>query len=454
LRRRTDASEQSRLKPSTSHRISETSPSAEKYLAAVILTGAVFVPIVVSTHGLDVFRLPKQLAMYATAIVAAGTTVICFLLKVIDFDLHRKRLRAPLYWTVAALVWAIAATLFSANRTLSIDAMTFAFAVAAVGLVAAFSLRGISLHLVAAAVLGPALVNVGLLTLQAVQIWNPWVFDSHVPHRYYKNALLGDTNTVGAYLLAPMIFAAVLACTAASRRSHLLFTLVASMLAAGLILSETRTAILSAVFALATLAILRLRLRALPMILLIVLGAAAVSMTYGPLRLRVDRMIEAVELNRADEATSGRLPAFIAAWEMFRAHPLTGVGPGVFKFEYLPYRVAMSGSYPRVSGLALPRGTNFGEVHNDHLQSLAETGLPGYLILLALIGSVGAVSFGSTPRATDIRAETARLLALPLCVGLSVAMLTSFPLQRAACIYTFVLLGAVSLAWSSTDDVA
>jgi O-antigen ligase len=452
LPRRTEASEERPPSASAFRRLLPPG-GVQRFLALVLLTGAVLVPLLVSLQGLDVFRLPKQLAMYAVAILAGAGAAIGLLFSFDSFKQQWKRIRTPLLLTVAVLVWSSGAAVFSANRALSIDALGFALAVAIIGVSATFSLRDTGWPLVAAAILIPALVNVSILILQAYDIWNPWVFEPRTPERSFKNALIGDTNTVGAYLLAPMIFSAVLALSTSSRNARIFLLFSTCILGAGLILSETRTSLVGAVFAFSTLAALRLRLRAAPIIIIIVIAAAAVSLAYEPLRVRMTRTIESVDLRDLDVTAAGRLPAFVAAWEMFKGHPIAGVGPGVFKFEYLPYRVAASGDYPSIPGLGRPGGPNFGEVHNDHLQFLAEIGLPGYLMVLSLLGSVGAVSL-RRGAVDDQRDQIARLLALPLCVGLFITMVAGFPLQRAASIYTFVLMGALCLAWSSRDDVA
>jgi O-antigen ligase len=95
---------------------------------------------------------------------------------------------------------------------------------------------------------------------------------------------------------------------------------------------------------------------------------------------------------------------------------------------------------------------NFAEAHNDHLQLLAETGLPTYFALMAAIMLVGSISLSPRPvLMPDNREEIARVLALPLAILLIVVMSAQFALQLAAPACTFVLLGAVCVAWSGDD---
>jgi O-antigen ligase len=391
------------------------------------------------------------MAMYATAILAAAGGAIS-LLHVSRNRLGWKTLPVPIRWAAAGVLWALVALLFSSNQPLSVDALIFTLAVIAIGVVATFSLPRIPLAIVSAAVLIPALINAGFLFLQASQTWSPWVVPSSAPLRSHNIALVGDTNTLGAYFVGPILFGTVLSLSSRQVLWRLSYAGIACILAAGLILTESRTPIISTVLALGTLATLHLRARAVPLLFLIIFGVAAVATLYTPLKQRVAAVIESVTLGNLDAATGGRVPAFIAAWEMFLDHPLTGVGPGVFKFEYMPYRVAISGKYPSVSGLARPDGVNFGEVHNDHLQLLAEVGIPGYLMLLGVFASVARISF-SKPIAGDEPGRVARLLALPLTVALFFTMLGNFPLQRAASVCTFTLMGAACIAWATVRHV-
>jgi len=185
---------------------------------------------------------------------------------------------------------------------------------------------------------------------------------------------------------------------------------------------------------------------------LIVLTVA--PFTYGPLQRRLTRIIRAATRGEVGQAVSGRLLPFAAAWDMFLDHPLTGVGPGAFKFNYMQYRVELDSRYPRLLAASPPTRSNFGETHNDHLQVLAESGVPGFLILLA--GLVYVARIGLRPKASEPRGRTriAATLALPLVCGLAVNMLAGFPLQLAAPAYTYAILGGACIAWKDDDDPA
>ena len=88
---------------------------------------------------------------------------------------------------------------------------------------------------------------------------------------------------------------------------------------------------------------------------------------------------------------------------------------------------------------------NWGDVHNDHLQVAAETGLPGYACFLIAI----AVGAGRRRRAVAAseRAAFAHALRWPLAVVIVVLSLAEFPLELAAPRLGLLTLGALCLTW-------
>lgn len=80
-----------------------------------------------------------------------------------------------------------------------------------------------------------------------------------------------------------------------------------------------------------------------------------------------------------DESNTERLNRWSAAIRMFNEEPVFGFGPGVYMFEYGPYQVSHE-----KTGIS----TNFGDkgnAHSEYLGPLADTGLPGMLLVVALL---------------------------------------------------------------------
>ncbi|MDW8058949.1 MAG: O-antigen ligase family protein [Thermomicrobium sp.] len=93
-----------------------------------------------------------------------------------------------------------------------------------------------------------------------------------------------------------------------------------------------------------------------------------------------------VQLTGENWAVVERMVHWQAAWGMFLDHPLTGVGAGNFSVvfpEYSPHPLF------RISR---------GHAHNYYLHVLAELGLPGFVVYLALLGSGVALMIGALRR--------------------------------------------------------
>jgi len=163
----------------------------------------------------------------------------------------------------------------------------------------------------------------------------------------------------------------------------------------------------------------------------------------------VRELAEAVAHRDYQHLFSERLPPFLSAVDMTRDHPLAGVGPGNFKYHYMAYRVGLRGRYPDrwLRGFAM----NWGEVHNDHLQVAAETGLPGYVLFLLAIG----IGSGIVERrrvhtgASSPEASFARAFRWPLATAVFVICLAQFPLEIAAPRLVILTLAALCVTWSN-----
>ena len=88
------------------------------------------------------------------------------------------------------------------------------------------------------------------------------------------------------------------------------------------------------------------------------------------------------------EKNAGRVRAWDwwVGYEMWQDHPLTGVGLGGYKINFVPYKADF---------LATPRGADYNfpiaraaQAHNEYVQLAAETGAVGFLVLVCGIGLV------------------------------------------------------------------
>lgn len=259
-------------------------------------------------------------------------------------------------------------------------------------------------------------------------------------------ALLGNPNIVGSYMvLMAVIFAAAAVRSGGARRAWQAFGALTA--ATGVLVSQTRTAVIALVAGVFLLAIGRSMKRAIIVLTAVValLGiAAALKMPAITKLLKLPRTVAA---RGVMYATSGRaLPALVAL-EMIRDHPVTGLGPGTFKAQYMSYAL------PVIDGRQLPAGivsVNYGEAHNDHLQIVAETGFPGYLLFLALV--VVLVSRIRATQGRDPRERVARGMIVPLAGTLLVLCLAQFPLYVPITRHLLVTMAGLLMGWSRTSS--
>src|SRR5438067_7056954 len=143
--------------------------------------------------------------------------------------------------------------------------------------------------------------------------------------------------------------------------------------------------------------------------------------------------------------------AILSAARMSADHPLMGVGPGCFPFEYYPYKLSVESSHPKFTSAYASMG-NFGEVHNDHLQVAAESGAIGYLIFAAALVSLGMVSFRRRDP-PDARSELAQAVALPLAVAFAIDAAAHFPLHLTATTIVYFFAAVLCISWSEMAEL-
>jgi len=152
-----------------------------------------------------------------------------------------------------------------------------------------------------------------------------------------------------------------------------------------------------------------------------VLGAAGLTV----MKMLSSRM---QELDAGEESASGRVDAWYEGLQMFKSHPLLGVGPGNFT-DYNPLTA-----------------------HNSFVLVLAETGFVGYVLWLALIGYTFWMVAAVLRLKPDADAEPERFaawsaerpLALTLLLSLCGMFTCAFFLSRSYMSVLYVVLAIVT----------
>lgn len=419
-------------------------PSFAESMIWWALQGALVAVALVTSRGENVYRLPKQLLLEATGIVIFAACAIQTLLQPERGILRRlARHRLPVAVTCCAVGWTLITTATSTQKSLSLATVIWvtscaAFFLAAVALLERRGVHALFLPLIA------AVINSLVAIAQRLEIWNPFVFPENTPLRLRTTAFLGNPNDMGAYLLVPAMATIVLGIVnrgwgrAANAGA-------AAVIGAGLLASETISAFIAFGVFIAVLALRISRRAAAAVALVILLAAIAAFALDTKIAQRVTDIVSHLRSGNVQAATSFRLQASLTAWQMFLDHPLVGVGPGCFGFSYLPRYVLLFRTHPEFLDVI----GNFGDAHNDHLQILATTGLPGYALFLCALWQWARRGSGHQT-AGDARRCFARVFAFPAAAGFAVLAMAQFPLELAGPTSVILYFAAVTVSWSDS----
>jgi O-antigen ligase len=408
---------------------------AEILVAATV----VLLPLVTTSGGVDNFREPKDSLLIGAAALLLIVGAIRYAVRPVRVQLTR-----PLWLFLAALAWTFLSAAFATNRHDTIAPLVW------VSSLAVFALAGMLLApregvgTVLWALVAP-LVNAVVFLLQRFHVWNPIKFTADVPDHFRFTALIGNPDDASSFFVAPLIAALAVMLVARGWRRGV--AAVAFAVLAAALVTGRLTSLIAVAAGLCTLAIVREHKRVLPLIAAALAVVVIAGLAYAPLRARVKLIAGEFRSGDYAEATSGRVTPFLAAAEMAVAHPLFGVGPHCFSWEYFPYKIEVERQHPKLAR-AYAHMFNFEDVHNDHLQLIAECGIVAYVLLLLAV--IGVVSRAQRTSGDDERAAFARTAALPLAVAMGVLCLAHFPLHLTAPALMFVYFGALVYGWS--DD--
>lgn len=391
---------------------------ADRAMWAVAAVTVFIIPLIVTPSTWDSYRLPKEMLVRAAGILLLGLGAV----RVLLFG------KSPLWrpdsrWVFVAVVigWTMVTALTAQNHVLAAESVLWVVGCAALYLTLLSGIEGRWWTLLYT-VLTAAVLN-AVYCLVAVA---GWAGGAGVDEGRRSFGFLGNADDEGSYLVFASI-AAVALCVA-TRRRRTLHVVLAALLIAALFSTQTIGAVGALLAGLLIFAFLAAGRRAILAVVMLVTLFGFVAVMYRPLQLRIERWLVAAGSGNIDDILSNRGAGILAAWEMFKDHPVAGVGPGCYRYEYYDYKIRVEDKHRSLT-LASTRGGQFGEAHNDHLQTMAQTGLPGYLLLLAAGVLVARRSFSRTR--SSVEARFARLTALPLVVGFMVNAMPQFPLELA-----------------------
>lgn len=425
-------------------------PHAPSYMAAACWIAAIpllLVPLAVMPDLLDRFHVIKESIMRTQAILGAFLFAVALAFGETARFRELMHEKAIIFTAAAGLLWTVITTLLSTARASSIDSLVSVATSALVFLVVWYAAPRVPL-MVFDGLVPVVLINGVLAYLQEHAIYDPFVTDDPIVTQHLKaTALIGNPNVVGSWMaLASVLLAGASIGARGTRRWYYAFGAAAAL--SGVVVSETRTAIISVAAGLVLLAIGGSRKRAV-----VIISALALLSTVG-IGLRVPVVMKVIELPRLvsegtlEIASSGRVAPALAALEMFLDRPVLGVGPGAYGARFMEYKIRVIEQHPE-----LVRGTTrtmFGDAHNDHLQMLAEAGAPGYALFLAF---VTVVVLATRKAGTGhSRQRIAGIVALPLAATFLVLCLAQFPLHLAVTRHLVITAAGLIAGWSARWD--
>lgn len=282
--------------------------------------------------------------------------------------------------------------------------------------------------------------------LQYHDLWQPLrFFGIETGSRLALTSLAGNPGDLGAYLVLPCLtgqWALVRRLREGDRTSPAFWGTAGALALCLYAWALTQTlaalaALLGASFLLWT--ILLPRRRSAPVVAGLAAGAVVLVLAVAPLRERIVVKARQAAAGDLNAVLTNRLDAWRAGAWMLRQHPLTGVGHGAYRPEYVPAKLALLDRGAKFS-VDLDQPV-FANAHNELVEAGAEWGIPG----LAALGWGLWVLLRSLVRIPS----PDRALAWAGTAALLILSLAHFPFRIALVAFPALLL----LSWAFSRSV-
>ncbi|MBK9147359.1 MAG: O-antigen ligase family protein [Flavobacteriales bacterium] len=214
---------------------------------------------------------------------------------------------------------------------------------------------------------------------------------AHDPAHWVMSPFFKDHTSYGAVIafVLPFMLAAV-GMPGYSRTEKGIAILLLGILVTGLVFSYTRAAWLSLVGALGLFAVMRFRVPAWVLGLLLVVAGIGYYVNRDQITIALERNreessddlkehVQSISNISSDASNLERLNRWNSAARMWQERPLFGWGPGTYMFQYAPFQASEDRTII---------STNFGSggnAHSEYLGPLAEQGFIGMILMLALV---------------------------------------------------------------------
>lgn len=247
-----------------------------------------------------------------------------------------------------------------------------------------------------------------------------WGFDEEAGH-WVMNPFYNDHTVYGAILaLFIPIFTAFSFGKDSSRTTRFFAFIILLILVAALLLSYTRAAWVSLVLAFTIYLVVLFRIR----FKWIATGLIIFSFIFYVFQNEIFDVLEknkqgtsanfiehvqSISNISTDASNLERINRWQSAIRMYEEHPVLGFGPGTYQFEYAPFQLSQEKT--EISTNAGDRGN----AHSEYIGPLSEMGMPGMLIMIALVITMVVIGMRNYRRA-DTR--EVRVLSLAITLAL------------------------------------
>ena len=408
-------------------------------------------PFVLSAAAKEAFRMPKLLASGWLALLAVF--FLSWLLGGVDRVRPAALWRSTALRAILPLLLVATLSLWTTDHPLHARSAIADLWIGAAALVAwSLALGTRRLEGLLRLLLLPAAV-LGLIGILQFFGFEALPFQSLAAgSRLAITSLAGNPGDLGAYLVLPALIAQwVLARRPAGwRRIAAALALAVSL--AALALTQTLAALAAVVAGSLVFWLLRLpRRRTVPALAAAVGLAVLLIAAVPPLRQRAVEKVGQALRGDLNAALTGRLDGWNTAVWMLREHPLSGVGQGAYRPEFIPAKVALLDR-----GVPFYPGQNqvvFANAHNEILEVGADLGIPGLLALGWALWTLGRALVRGREEEKDERdgrdgqdgksRDGDRALAWGGAIALLVLSLAQFPFRIALVAFPALLF----LAW-------
>ncbi len=215
-------------------------------------------------------------------------------------------------------------------------------------------------------------------------------FDEQAGH-WVMEPFYNDHTAYGAILalMIPMFFGFVFG-KVYSKRTRVFAFIVLSILLGALVLSYCRAAWLSLAFALGVLFIVIFRIKLKWIFFVsVIFGFVFYIFSFEILdRLEKNRQgpsanfvehLRSISNISTDNSNLERINRWQSALRMFEDRPVFGYGPGTYQFEYAPFQRSEEKT------LISTNAGDKGNAHSEYIGPLSEQGLPGMLLVMAIV---------------------------------------------------------------------